>query len=95
VWIDFEDAFRGPLGWDLACLVVPARVFGRDVERSEAALAAHGASVESAALDALVEARAVQLVAWTLALAPNVPAARERAPARIAWLREREQQASA
>lgn len=29
MWTDFEDAWRGPLGWDLACLELTSRLDGR------------------------------------------------------------------
>jgi hypothetical protein len=29
VWTDFEDAWRGPIGWDLACLELTRRLDGR------------------------------------------------------------------
>ncbi|HEY0803631.1 MAG TPA: phosphotransferase [Pseudonocardiaceae bacterium] len=28
VWTDFEDAWRGPIGWDLACLELTSRLDG-------------------------------------------------------------------
>jgi aminoglycoside/choline kinase family phosphotransferase len=85
VWIDFEDVFRGPLGWDVACLVAPGRMLGRDPRPSEAALAAYGHEPE--ALDVLVEARAVQVSVWTVALAERLPRIRDRIPGRMDWLR--------
>lgn len=29
VWTDFEDAWRGPIGWDLACLELTSKLDGR------------------------------------------------------------------
>jgi Ser/Thr protein kinase RdoA (MazF antagonist) len=89
LWSDFEDTFLGPVGWDLACLVGFAREFDGDRESSEAALDAYGADIEPAALDVLVELRAVQIVVWTVAIAARFPPLHDRAGGVLAWARER------
>lgn len=86
VWIDFEDAFAGPVEWDLACLVVPGRLGAHDPEPLEAALAAYDRDVDPATLDVLIEARGVQVAAWTIALAPGIPRIRPRVAHWLAWL---------
>jgi len=78
-WHDWEDACVGPVGWDLACLVTSPRVLGRERERAEAALIAAGGEPDPL----LVEARALQLAAWS-ALAGSANLGR-----RMQWLRER------
>lgn len=88
VWIDFEDAFLGPVEWDLACLVMPGRIGALDPVPLEAALAAYGSGYHANALDVLVEARGVQIAAWTIGLAPGIPRIRSRVAHWLDWLRE-------
>jgi hypothetical protein len=42
LWVDLEDTCRGPLEWDLACLVANARALRLDPRPGAAALAAYG-----------------------------------------------------
>jgi hypothetical protein len=87
-WIDFEDAFAGPVEWDLACLVAPGRHGAHDPEPCEAALAAYGRDVDPATLDLLVDARGVQLAAWTIGLAPEIPRIRPAVARWLDWLND-------
>jgi hypothetical protein len=70
-WIDFEDTWRGPVAWDLACLAFTQRIDGT------AALAAYPGSPTVAALGASATARRLQGVIWSLLMA-------ERDPSRVA-----------
>ena len=92
-WLDWEDACRGPLEWDLAGLVGAGRVLGgAEASWAESALAgwrASGPAIDDDLLDACVEARALFVVAWTWWLGPERPDRRERLAARLAWLRQR------
>lgn len=90
LWADWEDAFQGPREWDLACLVARSRVLGEEAERAEAALAAYGGAVDREALDCLVEARALQVVAWLALGSLSVSAESIRLGERVAWLRARD-----
>ena len=93
VWLDWEDACRAPLEWDLAGLVGAARVLGgADAGWPEAALTGWrevGPAIDEALLAACIEARAMFVVAWTWWLGPDQPGRRERLAARLAWLRAR------
>lgn len=82
LWCDLEDTFLGPVAWDHACLVMTGREFGRDPEPGERALRASGGADLP---DALVKARAVQIVAWTAGIAAD----REHVESRLRWARER------
>jgi aminoglycoside phosphotransferase (APT) family kinase protein len=62
VWIDWEESWRGPVAWDLACLDHRRRVFGELVEPIGAAFAAYGPVDE-----ADVEAWAPVVATWALA----------------------------
>ena len=89
LWADWEDAFRGPIEWDLACLVASSRVFGTDAERVAAALAGYGAEIDESVLELLVEARVVQAAAWSVIVSREHPQRRDRLEARLRWLRAR------
>jgi hypothetical protein len=92
-WLDWEDTCRAPLEWDLAGLVGAGRVLGgAESAWAEAALAGWrtcGPALDTALLDACIEARALFVVAWTWWLGPDQPGRRERLAARLAWLRQR------
>ncbi|MFD1720768.1 phosphotransferase family protein [Amnibacterium endophyticum] len=61
-WNDWEDAFAGPTGWDLACLLASDR------PGSASAAASTADEVPADALAALVEARRLQAAAWSVVL---------------------------
>lgn len=93
LWLDWEDACRAPLAWDLAGLVGAARVLGgAGAAWAEAALAAwrqQGPPLDEALLADCIEARALFVVAWSWQLGPDAPGRRERLAARLAWLAQR------
>jgi hypothetical protein len=60
VWTDFEDAWRGPVGWDLACLAETGRLDGR------AAVAGYPGAPDERVPAQCVAARQVQSIVWTL-----------------------------
>lgn len=81
VWNDFEDAWSGPLGWDLACLVTTGRVDGR------AAVAAYPDPPPDEELAACVRLRVLFGVVWPFVVATRFPARRAGAEAGLtAWL---------
>jgi Ser/Thr protein kinase RdoA (MazF antagonist) len=90
LWIDWEDAFIGPVEWDLACLHASALMLGRDPAPAAAAQVAYGPPADPAALDVLIEARAFQVAVWTVVISAQRPGGAERIAARLAWLRERD-----
>ncbi len=68
-WHDWEDAFIGPVEWDLACVVAGARVLGSHVAWSEALLAAYPAPWDAERLARCIHARTLFTVAWMALLA--------------------------
>jgi aminoglycoside phosphotransferase (APT) family kinase protein len=63
VWIDWEESWRGPVEWDLACLDHRRRVFGELAEPIGAALGGYG-PVDEAAIDAWAPVVALWALAW-------------------------------
>jgi hypothetical protein len=90
LWNDWEDTFRGPREWDLACLAAAARVFGQPPEPIAAALDGYGDDADPALLDLMVDARAYVGLAWTLLGAPDRADGAARVARRLEWLRARE-----
>lgn len=81
MWNDFEDTWRGPLGWDLACLATSGRVDGA------AAVAAYPGQVPAEELAACVELRTLFGVVWRFVLADRFPHRRPEAEDHLArWL---------
>ncbi|TQJ05696.1 aminoglycoside phosphotransferase family protein [Amycolatopsis cihanbeyliensis] len=78
-WIDFEDCWRGPLGWDLAALATTTRLDGA------AALAAYPGAPEAGELAPFVELRRLFGVCWRFVIARRFP---ERLPEARAALAE-------
>jgi len=90
VWTDWEDTFKGPREWDLACLVARSRVLGEGADRAEAALAAYDEAVDHEVLDCLVEARVLQVVVWIALGSLSLSVENSRLDERVAWLRARD-----
>jgi Phosphotransferase enzyme family len=90
LWNDFEDTFRGPREWDLACLDAWARVFGNDPGPVAAALAGYGPPGDPEVLELMVDTRAYVGAAWTILHAPRRPDGAARVAERLGWLRARE-----
>ncbi|MBD1910876.1 MULTISPECIES: aminoglycoside phosphotransferase family protein [unclassified Leptolyngbya] len=92
LWTDWEDAFIGPIEWDLASLVAAPHVFGVDQDKAEAALQGYG-SFDPEALDLCIEARTLVALVWSIILYrehPN-PERLPRIERRLQWLRDRYQ----
>lgn len=68
MWNDFEDTFLGPLGWDLACLVMTGHLDGA------AALAAYPGEYSEEEVAVCVELRDLFGVAWRFVMAQHFPA---------------------
>lgn len=71
VWNDFEDTWRGPVGWDLACLASTGRLDG------PAAVATYPALPPAAELAACLRLRKLFGVVWRWILVERFP---DRAP---------------
>lgn len=87
-WHDWEDAFIGPIEWDLACVVSGARVLGSHVAWSEAVLAAYAAPWDVELLHLCIHARTLFTVAWMALLAGDDAEKLARLQGRLRWLRE-------
>ena len=79
VWTDFEDSWRGPVGWDLACLARSGRLDGA------AAVACYPG--RPADLAPYLAARRLQSVGWELVFLHRFGGADRRADA-LATIRE-------
>lgn len=83
VWNDFEDAWQGPLGWDLACLRLTGRLDG------EAAVRAYPGAVDAEELDVCTRFRQAYATVWTVFRAQKAPEWQAEADRRLsAWLRQ-------
>jgi aminoglycoside/choline kinase family phosphotransferase len=88
LWTDWEDAFSGPVEWDVASLIWNAQILEEDHATVRAILDAYGPVDESALRQSLV-ARAAVMTAWYPILYPNPDAERQaKLSRRIAWLEE-------
>ncbi|MFN2467144.1 MAG: phosphotransferase family protein [Gaiellaceae bacterium] len=81
LWIDLEHVARGPVEWDLACLLVETRTLRRTDELETEALRAYGA-VDRRLLESLLAYRVLEFAARTSLV-------EERDPTYwLEWLRE-------
>jgi Ser/Thr protein kinase RdoA (MazF antagonist) len=84
MWNDFEDAWLGPLGWDLACLATSRRVDGA------AAVAAYPGVCPADELATCVELRELFGVVWRFVVASRFPHRRAEADEHLErWLANR------
>jgi Ser/Thr protein kinase RdoA (MazF antagonist) len=88
VWFDWEDAFAGPVEWDLGVLLGQARVFGADETLQRIALAAYG-PIDEEVLDLVIEARALQIAGWAALVVSRRPHRRPMLERNLSWLRDR------
>ena len=88
VWLDWEESWRGPAAWDLACLDHRRAVFGEIATEIAAAFDGFG-PVDEAALDAWRPAVALWAAAWGVLAATETGVLGERAVRRLDWLAER------
>jgi len=83
LWGDWEDAFLGPTGWDLACLYAFLPPFAdADPALVGQAYRGYGDFLHTDVLRALVAARRFQALVWAVVL-------QRGRPDRAAWARER------
>lgn len=88
LWTDWEDAFSGPVEWDVASLIWNAQILDEDHATVRAILDAYGPVDESALRQSLV-ARAAVMTAWYPILYPNPDAERQaKLNRRIEWLEQ-------
>lgn len=91
LWTDWEDAFHGPIEWDLASIIWNARILEQDHRKADAILDAYqhaGGSFKPRALDHCLVARAAVMSAWYPLLYPDADPDRARKlEFRLDWLR--------
>ncbi len=83
VWTDWEDAFVGPVEFDLACLQSKLLLFGEDREAIEAMLAAYPGSWNRELAADLALVRNVQVIAWLVVFSERHPELLPRMRARL------------
>jgi thiamine kinase-like enzyme len=90
LWTDWEDAFMGPIEWDLASMIAPSRVFGTDCDRIDLVLQGYGMDFDPVALEQCVEARTFVALIWAMILQeqhPNTDRS-QRIDRRLEWLHQ-------
>jgi hypothetical protein len=92
LWSDWEDAFLGPIEWDIASLIWNAQLLENDHATVSAILEsyqAEGTAIDRAALDQCLIARAAVMSAWYPLLYPQPSPERQRKlQQRLDWLRQ-------
>lgn len=83
VWTDWEDAFFGPVEWDVACLRSKADLFGEEREAIAAMLEAYGDAYDAELARELGLVRNVQVISWLAVFAERQPELLGRMRARI------------
>jgi hypothetical protein len=83
LWTDWEDAFLGPVEWDLACLRSRLELFGEERQRIEAACAAYDRNVDLALVRDLTLVRNIQVIPWLAIFCERDPTLRQRMIDRI------------
>jgi hypothetical protein len=90
LWADWEDAFSGPVEWDLASIIWNARILENDRLTADAILHSYSAAGGRIASDALrhcLVARAAVMSAWYPVLYPDPsPERKAKLRARLDWL---------
>jgi hypothetical protein len=90
LWTDWEDAFSGPIEWDVASIIWNARILDEDHAMVNAILNAYreaGGQINEAALHQSLIARAAVMTTWYPILYPNPnEERREKLRSRIEWL---------
>jgi Ser/Thr protein kinase RdoA (MazF antagonist) len=88
-WLDWEESWRGPVGWDLACLEHQRRTFGQLTGEIGSALESYG-PYDADAVEAWLPVVALWAASWGLVGGLE---GRERwtdtARTRLAWLEDR------
>jgi Phosphotransferase enzyme family len=90
LWADWEDAFSGPVEWDLASIVWNAHILENAAQTSSAILQSYlqaGGRIDPEALRQCCIARAAVICAWYPILYPNARGERKgKLDARMQWL---------
>lgn len=83
LWTDWEDAFVGPIEYDLACLRSRAELFGEQRAEIDRACAAYDLPHDAALVQELGAVRNVQVILWLAVFAERQPELVPRMRARI------------
>lgn len=90
LWTDWEDAFSGPVEWDIASIIWNAQILDEDHTTVQAILNAYrqaGGDINPTALHYSLIARAAVMTAWYPILYPNPSGERlQKLQRRIDWL---------
>jgi aminoglycoside phosphotransferase (APT) family kinase protein len=86
VWTDWEDAFVGPIEWDLASLRSRLELFGEERDAIEAACEGYDGAHDPALVRDLALCRNLQVIPWLAVFAERDPSLATRMKARIAKL---------
>ena len=86
-WVDWEESWRGPIAWDLACIEHQRRTFGQLTSEIEQALTAYG-PYDADAVDAWLPVVALWAAAWGLVGEVDGLGWSENARRRLAWVEE-------
>jgi hypothetical protein len=94
LWSDWEDAFAGPVEWDLASAIWNTQIFEKNELKAGEILAAYrdaGGRIDEGALSQCLVARAVAVTAWYPILYPAPEAERRhKLQQRLEWLEEKD-----
>lgn len=90
LWADWEDAFSGPVEWDLASIIWNVRILENDHATADAILNSYhaaGGHIDPHALRHCLIARAAVMSAWYPVLYPDPsPERKSKLQARLDWL---------
>jgi len=93
LWTDWEDAFSGPVEWDLASIIWNAQILEQDQATVTQILSAYqeaGGSIHPPALEQCLIARAAVMSTWYPILYPNPsPKRQAKLQSRLDWLAAR------
>lgn len=93
LWTDWEDAFSGPVEWDLASIIWNARLLDAEHAYADTILSAYqsaGGTYSESTLQACLIARAAVMSSWYPVLYPNPsPERRAKLQHRLEWLKYR------
>ena len=91
LWTDWEDAFAGPVEWDVASVICNAPVLGEGRAEAAALVSAYeaaGGRLDERALAQSVAGRVAVMTAWYPVLYPELSSGRRhKLEGRLAWLR--------
>ena len=83
VWTDWEDAFVGPVEWDIASLRSKAELFGEERADIDAMTAAYGGDYDADLAVELGLVRNVQVISWLAIFAERHPELLDRMRTRL------------